>query len=137
MRSVLIDARGHLAQGWVQQAWFAGRPAGRPVPTTDELVRAVAPPAACLVGAVVLAAGGPDAVREQLTQRSLDLLWHTLHRPATDPVRWCPGPALRTLQVQDLTRWNDAPERSLDDVLALVDAAIDRTREEGVRLARC
>jgi len=33
------------------------------------------------------------------------------------------------LQVQDLTRWNDAPERTLDEVLELLDAAIGRLAE--------
>ena len=33
---------------------------------------------------------------------------------------------LRTLQVRDLACWNDAPERSRDDVLRLIDAAAHR-----------
>ncbi|CCH87668.1 protein of unknown function [Modestobacter italicus] len=87
--------------------------------------------ATCLVGAVVVAAGGRAAVGGQPAQRSLDLLWHTLHQ-ATDPgpVRWCPGPALRMLQVQDLTRWNDAAGRSPEEVRGLLDAAIGRLTRE-------
>ena len=121
---VLVAARALLARGWVQGTWSAVQP--RPVvgPGQD---RAGVQRSTCLVGAVVVAAGGRAAVGGQPAQRSLDLLWHTLHR-ATDPgpVRWCPGPALRTLQVQDLTRWNDAAGRSPQEVRGLLDAAIGR-----------
>jgi hypothetical protein len=132
IRALLVQAQALLGQGWVQGTWFAARPgAATGVPATTVPAGPGAPPAACLVGAVVLAAGGPDAVHRQATQRSLDLLWHCLHR-ASEPglVRWLPAPALRTLQVQDLTGWNDAPGRSLADVLALVDAAIGRLTAE-------
>ncbi len=130
---VLVGARALLGNGWLQGTWFAVRPASQPLRATAApgQDRCGAPPSACLVGAVVLASGGRPAVREQRTQRSLDLLWHTLHRGrGIEAVRWCPGPALRTLQVQDLTRWNDAPGRSVDEVLALLDAAIGRLTRE-------
>jgi hypothetical protein len=129
---VLVQARALLGQGWVQGTWFAVRPAGQPdAADAPGPTRTGAPPATCLVGAVVLAAGGRSAVRAQPTQRSLDLLWHTLHRAGDPgPVRWCPAPALRTLQVQDLTRWNDAPGRTVDQVVALLDAAIGRLAAE-------
>jgi hypothetical protein len=133
---VLVEARAVLGRGWVQGTWSAVRPLAVAAAPGQE--RAGAQPAACLVGAVVLAAGGRAAVRGQPAQRSLDLLWHTLHR-ATDPgpVRWCPAPALRTLQVQDLTRWNDTSGRSLEEVRALLDAAIRRvTRDLQVSDAR-
>jgi hypothetical protein len=124
---VLVGARALLGQGWLQGTWFAVRAAIEPLPAVAApgQDRAGAPPSACLVGAVVLASGGRPAVCGQRTQRSLDLLWHTLHRATgLGAVQWCPGPVLRTLQVQDLTRWNDTPGRSLDEVLALLDAAI-------------
>jgi hypothetical protein len=130
---VLVEARALLGQGWLQGTWFAVRPSGRPLPAVAATSKDPIParPSTCLVGAVVLASGGRPAVCAQRTQRSLDLLWHTLHRVA-DPgaVQWCPGPALRTLQVQDLTRWNDTPGRSLDEVLALLDAGIGRLTRE-------
>ena len=62
---------------------------------------------ACLVGAVVQAGGGPAAVRSQPVQRALDLIWHSLREDAEQPVRWCPGPPIRTLHVLDLTHWNE------------------------------
>jgi hypothetical protein len=125
---ILVAARALLARGWVQGTWSAVQP--RPVagPGQDS---AGTQRSTCLVGAVVVAAGGRAAVAGQPAQRSLDLLWHTLHR-ATDPgpVRWCPGPTLRTVQVQDLTRWNDAAGRSPEEVRALLDAAIGRLTRE-------
>lgn len=130
---VLVGARALLGEGWLQGTWFAVRHATQPLPAVAAtgLDDGGAPPSACLVGAVVLASGGRSAVHEQRTQRSLDLLWHTLHRATgLEAVRWCPGPALRTLQVQDLTRWNDARGRSLDEVLALLDVAIGRLTAE-------
>jgi hypothetical protein len=136
IREVLVAARALLCRGWVQGTWFAPQPLA--AGTAPAEGRAGAQPATCLVGAVVLAGGGPVAVRGQRTQRSLDLLWHTLHR-ATDPgpVRWCPAPAVRTLQVQDLTRWNDTSGRSVEEVRALLDAAIGRvTRELQLSAAR-
>ena len=129
---VLVEARALLGRGWVQGTWFAVRPAAPLAKVAGPgQERAGAEPSACLVGAVALAAGGRAAVRGQRAQRSLDLLWHTLHR-ATDPgpVRWCPAPAVRTLQVQDLTRWNDTSGRSLEEVRALLDAAIGRVHRE-------
>ncbi|WP_138759186.1 DUF6197 family protein [Modestobacter altitudinis] len=136
IREVLVEARAVLGRGWVQGTWTTAPPLAAVAGPGPE--RAGAQAAVCLVGAVVLAAGGRAAVRGQRAQRSLDLLWHTLHR-ATDPgpVRWCPAPALRTLQVQDLTRWNDTSGRSLEEVRALLDAAIGRvTRELQVSDAR-
>jgi hypothetical protein len=129
IREVLVAARALLGRGWVQGTWYAPQP--RAAGTAPVEGGADAQPSACLVGAVVLAAGGRAAVRGQRTQRSLDLLWHTLHR-ATDPgpVRWSPAPALRTLQVQDLTRWNDTSGRSVEEVRALLDAAIGRVNRE-------
>jgi hypothetical protein len=129
IRDVLVEARALLGRGWVQGTWYAPQPLA--VVSAPAEGRAGGQPSACLVGAVVLAAGGRAAGRGQRTQRSLDLLWHTLHR-ATDPgpVRWCPAPALRTLQVQDLTRWNDTSGRSVEEVRALLDAAIGRVNRE-------
>jgi hypothetical protein len=126
---ILVAARAQLGRGWVQGTWSAPQPLDAVAEPGQ--ARSVAQRSTCLVGAVVLAAGGRAAVGGQPAQRSLDLLWHTLHR-ATDPgpVRWCPAPTLRTLQVQDLTRWNDAAGRSPEEVRGLLDAAIGRLTRE-------
>ena len=78
---------------------------------------------ACLVGAVVQAGGGPPAARSQMVQRTLDLTWHALRDDPDRPVRWSPGPDVRMLQVRDLTRWNDTPGRTRDEVLDLLVAS--------------
>jgi hypothetical protein len=78
---------------------------------------------ACLVGAVVHAAGGPATVRSQLVQRTLDLAWHALREDPDRPVRWCPGPRVRMMRVLDLTHWNDAPARTQGEVVGLLLAA--------------
>ena len=44
---------------------------------------------ACLVGAVVHAAGGPEVATGQLAQRALDLIWHALYRGR--PAGWAAG----------------------------------------------
>jgi hypothetical protein len=89
---------------------------------------------ACLVGAVVQAAGGPATVRSQLVQRTLDLTWHALREDPSQPVRWCPGPRMRTMQVLELTHWNDAPERTRADVVDLLQSAQETA---DVQLRKC
>ena len=112
-----------VRRGWVQDAWFAVDSAnGTRVVTAYDLRMAEIYPVtgACLVGAVVHAAGGPASVKTQLVQRTLDLTWHTLREDPERPVQWCPGPGARTLQVLELTCWNDAPTRTRDEVVDLL-----------------
>ena len=86
---------------------------------------------ACLVGAIVHAAGGPPAFNTQLVQRSLDLTWNTLYGVAGDSLAWCPPPSVRTSRLRDLTRWNDRPSRTSDEVCDLLAA----TQAEAGRLS--
>ena len=112
--------------GWVQDAWFTvATPAGDRAVTAYDMGMAVDRPVigACLVGAVVQAAGGPTEVRSQLVQRTLDLAWHALREDPGRPVRWCPGPCVRTMHVLELTYWNDAPGRTQEEVVDLLQAA--------------
>ncbi len=115
-----------VAAGWVQGAWFSVEaPAGQRVVTAPDLRLAIDHPVtgACLVGGVVQGAGGPAAARSQLVQRTLDLLWHTLRENPTQPVRWCPGPQVRQVMLRQLTRWNDDPRRTRQEVHDLLVAA--------------
>ena len=75
------------------------------------------------MGGVVEGAGGPATARSQLVQRTVDVLWHTLREESDHPVRWCPGPRVRQLMLLELTRWNDDPRRSKDEVIDLLRAA--------------
>jgi hypothetical protein len=135
IRALVERAAEVVGDGWVQGAWFrvAGDDGACTV-TAYDLRQAVDRPVtgACLVGAVVQAAGGPAAVRTQLVQRTLDLVWHALHADPGRPVRWCPGPRVRMMQVLELTHWNDAPTRRQEEVVDLLMAArgtADRQRE--------
>jgi hypothetical protein len=125
VQELLGRAADVAAAGWVQGAWFTVDEAGGPRPLSAYdvgLADNLPVVGACLVGAVVHAAGGPTTVRSQVVQRSLELTRHVL-RDDDRPVRWCPGPTLRTLTVLELTHWNDAPERTQDEVVQLLVAA--------------
>lgn len=145
IRTLLEQAVEIVRGGWIQGAWFAvdvdGRTRAVTAPTlhltTDHPVTG-----ACLVGAVVQAGGGPDAVRSQPVQRALDLVWHSLREDAGQRVRWCPGPPVRMMHVLDLTHWNDAPDRTRGEVVQLLqsslttaDAQRERCRTEQAELA--
>jgi hypothetical protein len=86
-----------VGAGWVQGGWFTVASAGgeRTIMASDLHLVVVRPvTGACLVGAVVQAAGGPATVRSQLFQRTLDLTWHALREDPSRPVHWCPSPRL-------------------------------------------
>lgn len=134
---LLVRADAVVSAGWVQDAWFtvAGAGGERTV-TAYDLGLATDHPVtgACLVGAVVHAAGGPASVRSQLLQRTLDLTWHALREDPHRAVAWCPAPNVRTMNVLDLTRWNDVPHRTQRDVLALLQKARETAH---IELRRC
>jgi hypothetical protein len=90
---------------------------------------------ACLVGAIVHAGGGLAAFRSQPVQRALDLTWHALYGEDRAPARWCPAPPVRSAHVRELTRWNDRPERTSDDVMALLHA-VERAASAELERAR-
>ena len=126
IRALLERAIEVVGVGWVQGAWFTVATAGgKRAVTAYDLSLAEHRPVigACLVGAVVQAAGGPATVRSQLVQRTLDLTWHTLREEPERPGRWCPGPQVRLMRVLDLTHWNDAPGRTHGEVVDLLRAA--------------
>jgi hypothetical protein len=132
IRGVIGGAEAVIRSGWTQKTLYA---------RVDERDRrhAVDPwhspfDEACLVGAVVHAAGGPDAARSQLAQRSLDLIWHTLYRSPDRPVGGCPAPGVRAARVVDLARWNDRRDRTRADVLALLSATATVAEMEERRL---
>ena len=145
LRALLEQATQIIIRGWLQGAWLTVDVGGRSrALTAPEVNLAAGHPVtgACLVGAVVQAGGGPAAVRSQPVQRALDLIWHSLREDAGQPVRWCPGPPVRTMHVLDLTHWNDAPGRTRHEVLELLrsstataDAQQQRCRCEQTMLA--
>ena len=134
IRSLVEEAVAVVDSGWVQHSWFAVSDVqGRTrMVTAHNIAEVTEQPVAgaCLVGAIVHAAGGPSAVRTQLVQRSLDLTWHTLYGDERQPVRWCPPPAIRMANVRDLTAWNDHPGRTASEVQTLLRSAAQTTRTQ-------
>lgn len=140
IRDLVAAARDVVAAGWVKDAWFVSHDA-QGTPRSVDFMAArrmgqVPVDRACLVGAVLHAGGGVASADTQLVQRTFDLTWHTIHRSAADPVRWCPAPPVRAQQLRDLVRWNDRSERTAADVEALlhsVEQAAVRELDRGRR----
>ncbi|HEY7274220.1 MAG TPA: hypothetical protein VH502_15925 [Actinoplanes sp.] len=130
--AVLGDAGAVIRSGWTQKTLYAcvdDRDRRHPVDPRDGAFDE-----ACLVGAVVHAAGGPEATSGPLAQRTLDVVWHALHRGPDRPVGGTPPPGVRAARVVDLARWNDRRERTRSDVLALLSAAATVAETEARRL---
>lgn len=129
-RAVLADARTVVAASWIQGGWFAYRDGqGRERLVGPHNLHEIAGQqltGACLVGAIVHAGGGLPAARTAPVHHALDLAWQALFQVSTTPLGHCPGPALRTARVRDLTKWNDRPSRTTENVTDLLGAA-DRT----------
>lgn len=140
VREVLVAADGVVASGWVQGALYVSRDASgreRACCVATAAVRPETVTRSCLVGAVVLAAGGPEAASAQPARRSIEALWHALARGESDPVDWCPPAVVHGGRVRDLARWNDDPRTSRDDVRALLAggrAVVARERERVLTL---
>jgi len=123
IQKLMVEARSVISGGWVQNGWFIYRDEQdqQQTATTKDLHLVMGRPVtgACLVGAIVTAGGGESAARTQPVQRALDLTWHTLYG-GCQAVRWCPGPSVRSAHMCDLTRWNDHPDRTSEDVTGLL-----------------
>ncbi|MDM7889380.1 hypothetical protein QUG98_13055 [Curtobacterium sp. RHCJP20] len=139
LQRLLTGARGVVERGWIQHSWFAyldehGRL--RKASSAAALAAQGRPlVAACLVGAVVSAAGGPQVVHSQQVQRALDLVWHALAADEGRPVLWCPAPDVRMARVRDLTTWNDRPGRTSAEVASLLLTAERVAVHEAERVA--
>jgi hypothetical protein len=114
--ALTADAAAIVRQGWASSFWYG--PAGE----------------TCLVAAIVQAGGGPGAVRSQLVQRSIDLVWHALRRGGEAPDDYSVAPTIRMACVRDLTRWNDTPGRTAAEVVALLEATRALAENESHRL---
>jgi hypothetical protein len=125
-----------VANGWVQDRWYVERaqpnlgPAEALCPTT---IRLQDISAVCLVGAVALAMQQPHGCGDLLIEgrSALDHLWHAMQempglvgKPGAAG-RMAPRGA-RIARIRDLTRWNDQPGRTRNEVLAVLDLAISR-----------
>src|SRR4051812_48942998 len=122
VRDVLVAADGIVATGWVQEALFVVRDAsgGERALASAASVRVETVTRACLVGAIVLAAGGPEAATTRPVRRGVEAVWHALYRREEELVDWCPATVVHGGHVRDLARWNDSPRTSQADVRALL-----------------
>jgi hypothetical protein len=140
---VLEDARAMIARGWIQDHWFARRPAqsGRRAQESGTSNGLSDVAASCLVGAVVYAVqlrGSGDPLVK--AGPALDYLWDAWQESRGLGGTGVAGRAapreLRMVRVRDLTRWNDQPGRTREQVLGLVDLAASRAIMAAVRV-RC
>jgi hypothetical protein len=131
--ALLESARGELTAGWAQGGWWT-TPAGggrqalvrgpADGPSNPHAVGAV-----CLVGALIRASSrqGKDAEVGRAIDAVYDALWESRGQPAATPGRgptMVSSPQVRLAKVQWLTRWNDAPGRTTEEVLDILDRAI-------------
>jgi hypothetical protein len=133
--ALLEAARAELSVGWAQDGWWTTpAPGGQQIlmtglaagPSAPETVGAV-----CLVGALIRAGAqqGGDSEAGRAIDVVYDALWESRGQPGGTPgagVLTVSAPSVRQAKVQALTRWNDAPARTGDEVLAALDRAIGR-----------
>jgi hypothetical protein len=131
---VLEGARAELEAGWVQGGWWS-------VSLGDGTERLVTGYAAagghpdrvdgvCLAGALVRAGSQqPDAASH--VGRAVDAvheaLWVFWGHPGAPRPCGLSAPEVRRARVRTLTQWNDQPERTRAEILAVVDRAISAT----------
>jgi hypothetical protein len=112
--SVLGGARSIVENGWLQNHWK------------------ISPgPRACLVAAVVEAVQQHDPSAGVFEAGpALDFLWDALQESrglvGGGVGGRCAPQEMRLVRIRELTRWNDRPGRTRDEVLALLDLAQSR-----------
>jgi hypothetical protein len=138
IRDTLEQARVVLEQqGWTSGAWFTVRqPSGEPRPASTAEAFGLRDPrhavlGACLVGTLVRLADDPDSAPSVSdVWGCVDELYEAMHE-AMGHDSFPPGRVYahqqRQAHLQALTAWNDAPGRTREQVLDLVDRAIART----------
>jgi hypothetical protein len=132
--AVLEGARAELEAGWVQGGWWTvGLSDGTPRLVTGYAAAGGHPDrvdGVCLVGALVRAGSQlPDAASH--VGRAVDAvheaLWISWGHPGAPRPCGLSAPEVRRARVRTLTQWNDQPERTAAEVLAVVDRAISAT----------
>ncbi len=132
---VLEAARAQLAAGWVQGGWWSVPVDGAETLRTG-LAAATEPvpeevSGVCLVGALIRAdaqtrPGAADSVAGAAIDGAYEAMWE-VRGQATNGPSLATAPQVRLARVQALTRWNDQPGRTQDEVLAVLDRAITAT----------
>jgi hypothetical protein len=147
--AVLDGARTLIERGWVQDRWLvipapaahrSTAPGAHRSTAVHRSTAAEVPPdvsGACLVGAVVHAAQRHYATADAIhAAPALDVLWDAWQETRGFGGPGIAGPAapreVRAARVRDLTRWNDQPDRTRDEVLGLIDLATSRAIMEAM-----
>jgi hypothetical protein len=132
--AVLEGARAELEAGWVQGGWWTvSLGDGTPRRVTGYAAAGGHPDrvaGVCLVGALVRAGSQlPDAASHvgQAVDAAHDALWVSWGHSGAPRPCGLPAPEVRRARVRTLTQWNDQPERTAAEVLAVVDRAISAT----------
>jgi hypothetical protein len=132
--AVLEGARAELEAGWVQGGWWTvSLGDGSPRLVTGYAAAGGHPDrvdGVCLVGALVRAGSQlSDAASHvgRAVDAVHDALWVSWGHPGAPLPCAMPAPDVRRARVRTLTRWNDQPERTPAEVLAVVDRAISAT----------
>jgi hypothetical protein len=103
--ATLAEARKLIAQGWTQDAFY-----------DDEDGRGCY----CLAGAV----GAVDAASAKLTKGRVNFVFYSRSKSIAALSACLGGRGGGAGAVDLVTEWNDAPDRTQEDVLALIDRAI-------------
>jgi len=136
MLALLESARAEVSAGWVQGGWWTTSAGGNRQALVRRLGDGPSDPhavgAVCLVGALIRAGSrqGRDPEVGRAIDAVYDALWESRGQPAATPGRgpiMVSSPQVRLAKVQWLTRWNDAPGRSTEEVLDILDRAIAGT----------
>lgn len=130
--AILETARTVLERGWLQDGWYRTTPRPLrhrlfgPTPGPDGIE------AACLVAAVAVAghSGGAFTHVDRDSGPAVDRVWEALQETRHGEFATPEGavaPIVRRARMRELVRWNDAPGRTHDEVVGLIDRAISRT----------
>ncbi|HEY8319862.1 MAG TPA: hypothetical protein VIG76_13655 [Amnibacterium sp.] len=119
-----------VSRGWLQDTWFAWRDAdGRELTAGSSAAHTVpldAVTRACLVGALVVGAGGTTS---QVLRPAVEATWRGVHGGG-EALRWQRSPEEAAVQVRELTAWNDRAGRDAEQVTALLASAVEAVERE-------
>jgi hypothetical protein len=136
--ALLTAARAELLTGWIQGTWWSAPAKRAPAPVAGLLAVGRMPErvnGVCLIGALAHAGRSPDGSAGEVG-RAIDAVynafWEARGQSVGSPIGGLEplsAPPVRLARVQWLTRWNDQPGRTRDEVVDVVDRAIARTAQ--------
>ena len=143
VRTVLEQARGTVASGWVQGRWYSvprcvDGGSARPRRVTGDASNEVA--GACVAGAIALAVRrrNPRADLAVGAGPAIDYVWDAVQDAVGErDLQAVAGRAwpreVRVSRIRDIARWNDEVGRTKAEVLAVLDDAVSRVIMRAMR----